>query len=642
MVTRFRRLAFATIACCLFALHSGRPASGDGIVVPPVDHDGRIAERAQEAILVLHANGRLQDLVLEIDIEADRQPVSGASKKARPFAWVVPFPNPPEVARADPGLFAELREHMSAGPDLRWSTLLRERTYGRGERERPVEVISRQPVGVYDVAVVRENRPDSLNRWLRENGFRTLDHSRDVIRDYREKGFVFACLKVREATLKPDEPALLHPLRFTFDTGRLDQLYFPMRLTGLQDRPFDVSLFVFHSGWIEERPEHGGYEPLGFRLRYRDWDLPGLGDAYGRDWTRPLSDPWLRPFTDRLIEVAIFMGRRHPDRRLYLTNLRAERLDPKIVRAWTEDLWLKTREGGNGCGGWFTRVESEHFRVLTMFGEDDARTWLANAERTYRAFQDLVGEPIGGDLQTDKIELIVTGSRRQEQIVATRYLPVRLVQRHRRPPSDFKPLLSAARRSGLHRRPVPEPPIAGWVRTGPESRDLSAYLAARVLFERYVNPDCRVAAWLSEGLGCLMEHRFIVPAPERPGSQVAATDAWLDQGASAWHSRVVRCLRLGGIVKFSVLKHDFGSLDTRVVDMGSTGRRSWTQAWSRMVFLTEEHPQRFARWIRSLRTGNRHWQEAMYAAFGWTDKEFDRSWKAWIRKTLKAGKTEKR
>jgi len=78
------------------------------------------------------------------------------------------------------------------------------------------------------------------------------------------------------------------------------------------------------------------------------------------------------------------------------------------------------------------------------------------------------------------------------------------------------------------------------------------------------------------------------------------------------------------------------------VDIGWTRRSSWTQAWSRMVFLTEEHPQRFARWIRSMRTGNRHWQEAMYAAFGWTDEEFDRSWKAWTREKLGAGKAEMR
>jgi uncharacterized protein DUF2330 len=278
MRTLLRRLPAVTLAGFLIAGLAARPTSGDGIVVPPADHDGVLAEQSQEAILVLHEDGRTQDLVLAIKVTARGSSPKSPGRTVARFSWIVPLPSPPEVAPEDARLFDELHRHVSTWPEPLWSTRLRRHMYGSGDNDPAVEVIRRESVGVYDVALVRENQPGALNRWLAREGYRTLEGADDVIGHYRDRGFVFACVKVRDAALKPGKAVHLHPLRFTFDTGRSGQLFFPMRMTGLQQGAFHVNLFAFYPGWLEERAAHGGYERCGFRVRYRDWDLPGLRD----------------------------------------------------------------------------------------------------------------------------------------------------------------------------------------------------------------------------------------------------------------------------------------------------------------------------------------------------------------------------
>ena len=125
-------------------------------------------------------------------------------------------------------------------------------------------MLSRQLVGSFDVAVVRENQAGALNGWLEENGYRPLENADDVLDFYRDKNYVFACVKVDDAKLSEGSTVDLHPLRFSFATGGRDGIYFPMKMTGLQAEPFDVNLYVFYKAWINDRLSKFGYEHRGF------------------------------------------------------------------------------------------------------------------------------------------------------------------------------------------------------------------------------------------------------------------------------------------------------------------------------------------------------------------------------------------
>ena len=103
-------------------------------------------------------------------------------------------------------------------------------------------------MGSYDVAIVKENTLGKLNGWLEENGYQPLEDAEDVLKFYRDKGYVYACIRVSDAALRAAARTIVVDLshardattsafarlvllrRYLLRTGR------DLRLTGLSDR----------------------------------------------------------------------------------------------------------------------------------------------------------------------------------------------------------------------------------------------------------------------------------------------------------------------------------------------------------------------------------------------------------------------
>ncbi len=326
----------AAILSGALASFTSSPAAADGKIQGPADYNGSLEESSQEAIIIV-SGGRdrqpaQEDLILKITVEGE----------VNHFAWVIPFPSQPTANKADAKLFEELFDYVDYR--LQAKNDLKKKFGGMGGgffgAEAGVDVLSREIVGSYDVAVVRENVPGKLNEWLEEEGYQRIDNGDDVLKFYREKGYVFACVKVSDAELKADTPIDLHPLRFTFPTGGRDGIYFPMKMTGLQKERFNVNLYVFYRSWLNDRLNKFGYENRGFSRKYRDWDSPRCQPNAGKLWSRPIADPFLRITFDRIPTVAELFADLHPGERFYLTNIRAFNVEPATVRAWPDDLWL--------------------------------------------------------------------------------------------------------------------------------------------------------------------------------------------------------------------------------------------------------------------------------------------------------------
>ncbi|MEX2188588.1 MAG: DUF2330 domain-containing protein [Pirellulales bacterium] len=335
-----RRVLPALMPAAVFALMlaSVVPVFGDGKVVRPRNYEGSLEEKSQEAIVVFHGSdepgGAVEDLILKITVAGE----------AENFAWVVPLPSEPETKPEDAALFKELFDYVEARRRRQYTDRKSQYKGDAGAKaaaaDKPVEVLSREVVGSYDVAVVKENEPGKLNGWLEAEGYQPLKDGEDVIEFYRTKGYVFACIKVAAKELAERKVVDLHPLRFTFKTGGRDGIYFPMRMTGLQSEPFDVNLYVFYRYWINERRGPFGYVHRGMELNYRDWDSPKCEPDGGKAWSAPETDPLLRDLADRVPTVAKFFQARYPGDRFYLTNIQAHGLRPADVRAWADDLWL--------------------------------------------------------------------------------------------------------------------------------------------------------------------------------------------------------------------------------------------------------------------------------------------------------------
>lgn len=335
-----RTLRIVLAVLCTLALVAG-PVLADGKVVKPRNYNGSLEEKAQEAIIIFTEGegekSAVEQLILKIQVagEVDN------------FAWVVPLPSKPKVEEADARLFRELFDYVQAMKTPRskgeGATATKDGAPKAAADQKDVEVLSREIVGSFDVAVVKENKAGTLNTWLTDNGYQALEDSDDVVGFYREKGYVFACVRVSDVAREQDnaaQPFDLHPLSFTFETGGRDGIFFPMRMTGLQTEPFDVNLYVFYRFWLNDRINAFGYTHRDFHLTHRDWDTRQCKANGGKSWDAPASDPLLRRAAHKIPTVAKFFKENYAGQRFYLTNIAARQLKPADVRAWKDDLWL--------------------------------------------------------------------------------------------------------------------------------------------------------------------------------------------------------------------------------------------------------------------------------------------------------------
>ena len=353
-------VASAVLLTCL----AGQQVSADGLVFRPVAYEGSLNERSQEAIIIFHkgdkAGEATQDLILKISVEG------GADQ----FGWVVPLPAVPETGEEDAKLFAELHRYVQARlvagggvkPKADKNTNSADEVAPATAKD--VEVISRKTVGSFDVSIIKEKRAGSLNQWLTDNKYQSVDGGDEVIEWYRKKGYVFACMRVSDAALSKDKVVDLHPLRFSFKTGGRDGIYFPMKMTGLQKEPFDVNLYIFYRAWLNDDINKFGYEHRGFHLNHRDWDTPKCPPNEGKVWSLPEKDPFLSGLARKIPTLKKFFQKRYPGDRFYLTNIQARQMKPEDVRQWRDDLWLfpfytkrgfipfDAREGGAAAAAW--------------------------------------------------------------------------------------------------------------------------------------------------------------------------------------------------------------------------------------------------------------------------------------------------
>jgi Uncharacterized protein conserved in bacteria (DUF2330) len=367
-------LGIAAVVAC----QPPAPCRADGKLQPPRKYAGSLEEQAQEALMIFKSGDdgteAVEDLILKIR-------VTGA---AETFAWIIPFPTPPKVKRAEAKLFPELFHYVESrrirGHAEGFKT--KDAKEAKSAAKGGVRVLSREVVGTYDVAVVRETADGALNRWLADNGYRTLENADDVLKFYRDKKYVFACIKVDDTQLHSSKTADLHPLRFTFKTGGRDGIYFPMKLTGLQTEPFFVNLYVLYRYWLNDDLSKFGYVHRGFHLHYRDWDSPQCEANAGKAYSAPQTDPFLKPYAHHFPTLSSLLQASYPGERFYLTNIQAG-LNPRDVREWKDDLWLfpyytnvarvpfDARPGGVASAAWPDQ------KVDANGNDPDVATWFA-------------------------------------------------------------------------------------------------------------------------------------------------------------------------------------------------------------------------------------------------------------------------
>lgn len=248
-------------------------ANGDG---------GFVSQTAFEKVLIpdqralIHFASGTETLVIDTAFQG-----SGTN-----FAWIVPVPSLPEIEPATTGLFSTLQflfrpniEHDV--PGYYWLAIYIGIIVGyaawRKRRGRSVvdviavaillvllngmllpslgsapgsaaadsiQVLERKRVGVYDTATLKSSDARAVLDWLRQNGFAVRTNFESTIRVYAQEGWYFVASKIRlDAGMK--DAAKAHPLMLKFRTERP---VYPLRLTGLDNEPCRIELYVFGPG----------------------------------------------------------------------------------------------------------------------------------------------------------------------------------------------------------------------------------------------------------------------------------------------------------------------------------------------------------------------------------------------------------
>ena len=253
------------------------PAAADGKAFPTHLYDpASITMPDQRAIIAW--DGQAQTLAIETTI-------SGAEGET---AWIIPLPAIPEIDAGTPGLFPTVQRvfadpivhpsfgvidiflwfslpmvmmavaHQCRSPigrvvrgvaftvallillsPIEFPSLGTARASLGGAR---VQVVARNHIGGLDVATLRATDGDDLLGWLASNGFVHDPAIEPVVAGYIADGWIFVAAKLAVPAGSGADAATPMPLVFRFET---DQPVYPMRLTGVQNGPLEVELFVF-------------------------------------------------------------------------------------------------------------------------------------------------------------------------------------------------------------------------------------------------------------------------------------------------------------------------------------------------------------------------------------------------------------
>jgi hypothetical protein len=244
-----------------------------------------------------------------------------------------------------------------------------------------VSILERKMVGVFETTTISSRDPVALQGWLKTNGFAAPASRDQAIASYVKDGWVFVAAKIRR-----DDPALQtatpHPLSFTFKTGKA---VYPMRLTGIDNGPVQVDLYVFGSDRAQaphfkvERCTHPVYPKLPLHQRA---DSVNWHDFLPTPESLRIAHPLLRKWVDGAPAA---------------TKLTAS-LSPADMR---DDVWISwapfSEKGMSAfshqgacvyAANWGAGVIAATFLIALVFGpgRDNRAKWLAGIVGLATAF----------------------------------------------------------------------------------------------------------------------------------------------------------------------------------------------------------------------------------------------------------------
>ena len=279
----------------LTALSPATPALADpcGMVPPIWLGDGApITRVGVQKTYVFYKDG-LETLVLR----------PGFSGKVEEFGMLIPFPSPPAMRKVGEDVFAhlaaavdppevvvDLRQNFEALRccDMAMPSAAKEAglMLGRGQKRNEVTVLSREAVGMYEVAVLDAGSAEALKRWMDDHGFRYPTGMDATCEEYIAERWCFVAVRARVGQKSASDP---RPGMRDVDTSlpegvgfdghvqamgfrfRTDEFVVPMRLSAFNPGELRNVMYILTDG-----PQRVANLPEGFVVRQiPGWTLLG-------------------------------------------------------------------------------------------------------------------------------------------------------------------------------------------------------------------------------------------------------------------------------------------------------------------------------------------------------------------------------
>ena len=214
----FRRVGALIAGSILLDAAAATDASACGAVArrrgPAVDPYASLPYLAIEQTLIAWDRAtRVEDFVREARF----------ARTTEPFGFVVPVPGKPEVAKIDspfPALRKEYPYHVST-PRSRSGGSKAGGAGGGGKAAEPppLEVLSVQRVGSFDVTTLRATAVTALDEWLATNGFELTEGAKPWLAYYVTLHFYFVAFKYAGAAEGAADGMTSETVRIRFETG---------------------------------------------------------------------------------------------------------------------------------------------------------------------------------------------------------------------------------------------------------------------------------------------------------------------------------------------------------------------------------------------------------------------------------------
>jgi len=267
-------------------------ALADGMIIPPPAH--YMYETDQKGVIFFEEG--IEILILSTSFKGD----------ADNFAWVIPTPARPEVAKASSEIFTALQELTEVTEDQKIRPMIG-LEYGMKDATQSVHVLEEKTIEYYDIAVLAADDKDALANWLNENGYYFPKPYAYVLDSYIKNRWFFTAVKITKdvdaAVLKQNMwSGSLIPLQLKFSTNKP---VYPLKISSVINEPKVAP---------DQLPRKNYYKParVGIELYIftadKEQALPGLTARYAA-WTdketienlayNDNGEPWLEAGEDK-------------------------------------------------------------------------------------------------------------------------------------------------------------------------------------------------------------------------------------------------------------------------------------------------------------------------------------------------------